>query len=85
MPRGAAPPAEAPPLFLAVAADDALLGPAASLPVFEAWRAAGREAELHVYASGEHGFGMEHQHKPSDHWIDAYLWWLEARGLLTGR
>jgi len=85
MPSGAVAPTDAPPLFLAVAADDKLVGPAGSLPIYAAWRAAGRDVELHIYPSGGHGFGMEHQHKTSDHWIDEYLWWLEARGLLAAR
>ncbi len=85
MPRGAAAPAAAPPLFLAVAADDKLVGPGGSLPIFEAWRAAGRDAELHIYQSGGHGFGTDRHHKTSDHWIDEYLWWLEARGLAPAR
>lgn len=77
----ATPPADAPPLFLAVAADDTLVGPDGSLPILRAWRAAGRDVELHVYQSGGHGFGMAVQHQTSDHWIDEYLWWLDARGL----
>jgi acetyl esterase/lipase len=85
MPRGAVAPAEAPPLFLAVAADDKLVGPAGSLPIFEAWRAAGRDVELHIFQSGGHGFGLTAQGATSDHWIDDYLWWLEARGLLPRR
>jgi acetyl esterase/lipase len=75
--------AAAPPLFLAVAADDTLVGPDGSLPILQAWRAAGRDVELHVYQSGGHGFGMAVQHKTSDHWIDEYLWWLQARGLIA--
>ena len=85
MPTGARPPPDAPPLFLAVAADDRLVGPGGSQPIFDAWRAAGREAELHVYQNGDHGFGMERHHRTSDHWIDEYLWWLEARGLAAAR
>jgi acetyl esterase/lipase len=85
MPKGAVPPAGAPPLFLAVAADDKLVGPAGSLPIFEAWRAAGRDVELHIFQSGGHGFGLTAQGATSDHWIDDYLWWLEARGLLPRR
>jgi len=85
MPRGGAVPPGAPPIFLAVAADDRLVGPAGSLPIFDAWRAAGRDAELHIYQSGGHGFGTDRHHKTSDHWIDEYLWWLEARGLAPSR
>jgi acetyl esterase/lipase len=85
LPPGAVIPADAPPLFLAVAADDRLVGPAGVLPVFDRWRAAGHDAELHIFEAGDHGFGMKRQNKTSDHWIDEYLWWLEARGLLPGQ
>ena len=85
MPRAATAPAGAPPIFLAVAADDKLVGPGGSLPIFDAWRAGGHDAELHIYQSGGHGFGTDIHHRTSDHWIDAYLWWLEARGLAPAR
>jgi acetyl esterase/lipase len=84
MPRDAVVPATAPPLFLAVAADDRLEGPAGILPVFDAWRAAGRDVELHIFDAGGHGFGMTPQNTTSDHWIDEYLWWLQEKGLLQG-
>jgi acetyl esterase/lipase len=83
MPGSASVPANAPPLFLAVATDDKVMGIAPSQAIAQAWLAAGRDVELHQFQSGGHGFGMQHQHTTSDHWIDEYLWWLEARGLLT--
>jgi len=83
MAKDAPVPATAPPLFLAVAADDRLVGPAGILPVFEAWRAAGRSVELHVFDLGGHGFGMTRQSTTSDHWIDDYLWWLREKGLVN--
>ncbi len=75
-------PADAPPLFIAVAADDPLLGKA-SIPMFNAWRAAGKSAELHVFSAGGHGFGMQPHGTTSDHWIDEFYWWLQANHLLT--
>ncbi len=81
-PDGATVPPDAPPLFLAVAGDDNLVGPAGILPVYDAWRRAGRDVELHAYDSGGHSFGMMHQGATSDHWIDEYLWWLGEHGLL---
>ena len=71
-------PGDAPPLFLAVAADDEAVHAAPSLQIFQDWRAAGRSAELHVFESGKHGFNMSRQQKDSDHWIDEYLWWLTS-------
>src|SRR5207237_4771262 len=50
------PPEGAPPLFIAVAADDQLVGYQGSLDLFAAWRKAGLPAELHVSQTGEHDF-----------------------------
>ncbi len=72
-------PADAPPLFLALAADDAM-AVGASLPLFSAWRAAGCQAELHIYAGGGHGFGMFRQGIPTDDWIERFGEWLRAQG-----
>jgi len=71
-------PAAAPPLFLAVAADDQVVHASSSLQIFQDWQRAGCSAELHVFESGKHGFNMSHQLKDSDHWVDEYLWWLRA-------
>jgi acetyl esterase/lipase len=57
MPPDAKVPADAPPAFVMVAADDKGQG-WASTPIFDAWREAGKSAELHIYARGAHGFGM---------------------------
>jgi acetyl esterase/lipase len=73
-------PADAPPIFAAVAADDPLLG-SASLKTFEAWHAAGKSAELHVYAKGGHGFGAKTQGTTSDIWLDEFAAWLKFQGM----
>jgi acetyl esterase/lipase len=59
-------PGDAPPLFLLFAGDDALVPPGDSIRLYSAWRAAGKSAELHVYARGGHGFGMRKQGLPCD-------------------
>jgi acetyl esterase/lipase len=82
MKAGAVVPADAPPAFIAVAADDPLLADA-SHPIFKAWKAAGRSAELHIYQRGGHGFGMNPTHGSADHWIDEFYWWLQSTGMLT--
>jgi len=71
-------PANAPPLFLAVAADDEAVHVAPSLQIFQDWHAAGRSAELHVFESGQHGFAWRPQQKTTDHWFDELLWWLTS-------
>jgi acetyl esterase/lipase len=73
-------PADAPPAFIATSADDPLLKDAA-IPIFQAWRAAGRPAELHLFENGGHGYGMNVQGLTSDHWFDEFVWWMRARGV----
>jgi acetyl esterase/lipase len=75
------PPDDAPPLFVAVAADDPLFG-AGSWGLVESWRAAGHPVEFHFYDSGGHAFGMTRQGAPSDLWFASFLLWLEARDVL---
>jgi acetyl esterase/lipase len=74
-------PADAPPLFIAVAHDDAFAA-SASVPLYSAWNAAGRSAELHIYSKGGHGFGMHRQGLPSDHWIERFGEWLQVQGVI---
>jgi acetyl esterase/lipase len=80
---GAAParpvPKDAPPAFVALAANDPLMGHA-GVPIFEDWRAAGKSVELHVYAAGDHGFGMRKTGTSADNWIEHFYQWLQASG-----
>lgn len=73
-------PADAPPAFIAAAADDAFL-PDDSIQLYAAWRDAGAPAELHVYEQGGHGFDLTPRGATSDNWFDALIRWMEARGL----
>lgn len=77
-----APPADAPPLFIVHAQDDALVPPSASTAIFNAWDKAKRPAELHIYAAGGHGFGMRAQGLPVDRWPSDFEAWLSSRGLI---
>jgi len=77
-------PADAPPLFLLCAADDDMAS-AVSTRFYSEWRAAGRPVELHIYAKGGHGFGMNKLGLPSDSWIERFAEWLQALGFLGGR
>src|SRR5262245_16041205 len=71
--------AKLPPMFLAWAQDDALtLVPVVKF--YEALRSAGHKPEVHIFGAGGHGFGMRKQSTSSDHWIDAFYYWLEAQG-----
>jgi acetyl esterase/lipase len=79
------PPADAPPLFIALANDDPLPVVRPCLTLYEAWWSAGHSAEMHIYAQGSHGFGMRKQGLPSDAWVDRFGDWLEAQGLLESQ
>ncbi len=74
-------PADAPPLFSALASNDQI-AVEPCLRLYTAWHAAGRSAELHIYAQGGHGFGMWQQGLPVDSWIERFSDWLRAQGLL---
>ncbi len=72
-------PAKLPPMFMAWAQDDAV----ALQPIVkfhDALRSAGQKPEVHIFSAGGHGFGMKKQGTSSDHWIDAFYYWLEAQG-----
>lgn len=77
----AVPPTPAPPLFIAVAADDKSVGYQGSIDLFGAWIKAGDQAELHVFQMGAHGFGKKGG--GADHYLDRLEEWLRVNGLLT--
>jgi acetyl esterase/lipase len=76
-------PAAAPPLFISVSADDPLAAEPC-LRLYEAWHAAGKSVELHIYAQGGHGYGMRPQGLPSDSWIERLGDWMASQGLMSG-
>jgi acetyl esterase/lipase len=77
-------PADAPPLFMALANDDDdALVVEPGLALYSAWRTAGHPVELHIYAQGGHGFGMRKQGLPADRWIDQFGEWLAVQGFLA--
>ena len=75
------PPAGAPPLFIAVAADDQAVGYQGSLDLFSAWRKAGIPVELHIFQTGQHGFGKKGG--GADHFMDRLEEWLKVNGWLS--
>jgi acetyl esterase/lipase len=75
------PPPGSPPLFIAVAADDTTVGYQGSIDLFGAWRKAGLPAELHVFQTGQHGFGKKGG--GADHYLDRVEEWLRLNGWLT--
>lgn len=75
-------PADAPPLFVALAADDGLFS-GAGFGLIESWQKAGRPVEFHYYESGGHGFGMYPKDTTSTGWFDAWVRWLKMHGYLA--
>ena len=75
------PPDGGPPLFIAVAADDQAVGFQGSIDLFGAWRKAGLPVELHVFQTGQHGFGKKGG--GADHYLDRLEEWLKVNGWLT--
>ncbi len=77
-------PADAPPLFVALAADDPLFGNA-GFGLIDSWRAAKKPAEFHLYEQGGHGFGMYPKETTSTGWFDAFVSWLSMHGMLKAK
>ncbi|MEZ5354442.1 MAG: alpha/beta hydrolase [Bryobacteraceae bacterium] len=75
-PEGIEFPKDAPPAFLAHAADDTTVPVAQSLRLFEALRKAGSAAEMHVYERGGHGFGVRGKGIPTDGWTERLREWM---------
>ena len=74
-------PAEAPPLFIALAADDPFFGNS-GYGLVDSWKAAKRPVEFHLYEQGGHGFGMYPKGTTSTGWFDAFVRWLGMHGML---
>ena len=77
-------PADAPPLFIAIADDDPLISPLSSARLYQAWHSAGKPAELHIFRKGDPGFGMKKQNLPSGAGAELFQAWLESAGLFAG-
>ena len=74
-------PADAPPMFVALAADDPLFGNG-GYGLIDSWRAAKRPVEFHLFEQGGHGFGMYPKATTSTGWFDEYARWMAMHGLL---
>lgn len=75
-------PADAPPMFVALAADDPLFG-GRGMGLVESWTAAKRPVEFHLYEQGGHGFGMYPKETTSTGWFEAFVRWLDMHKMLT--
>ena len=75
-------PADAPPLFVALAADDPIFGHGGT-GLIQSWMHASRPVEFHLYEQGGHGFGMYPKTTTSTGWFDAFVSWMRMHGWLT--
>lgn len=72
---------QTPPMFIVHAADDRVVSPDNSLLMFSALRAAGVDAELHIFEKGGHNMGAGFlPGSPLSAFPDLMLSWLERRG-----
>lgn len=74
-------PADAPPLFVALAADDPFFA-SSQFGLIESWQAAKKPVEFHFYEQGGHGFGMYPKQTTSTGWFNAFVSWLAMHGML---
>lgn len=72
--------AQAPPMFFAHAADDRVTC-LSSTALFSALKLVDVPAELHVYASGGHGYGLRRTDEPVTTWTDRAEEWMRGLGL----
>jgi acetyl esterase/lipase len=72
-------PADAPPLFAALAADDPLFA-GRGMGLIDSWVAAKKPVEFHLYGQGGHGFGMYPKETTSTGWFDAFHKWIVMNG-----
>lgn len=72
-------PADAPPLFAAIAADDPLFS-GRGFGLIDSWMAAKKPVEFHLYGKGGHGFGMYQKPTTSTGWFDAFYKWIVMNG-----
>jgi len=75
-------PADAPPLFIAVATDDFFGFAPDCTNLYNTWIKAKKSAELHIYSKGGHGFGMQVHNIAADGWIERFGDWLKDLGML---
>jgi acetyl esterase/lipase len=74
-------PTDAPPLFIALAADDPFFANG-GYGLIDSWKTAKRPVEFHLYEQGGHGFGMYPKETTSTGWFEAFVRWMGMHGML---
>ena len=75
-------PTGTPPVFLAHGGDDIISSPEHSLFLYLALKRAGVPAELHIYATATHDFGVRSSDHPCSTWTQSCAHWLRYQGFL---
>ena len=73
---------DSPPMFFAHSSDDGVTS-AGSVALYMALTKNKVPAEMHLYATGGHGYGMRKNANPSSTWPNRAADWMKTRGLLT--
>jgi acetyl esterase/lipase len=71
-----------PPIFLAHGGDDIISDAEHSLVLYKALKRAGVPAELHIYATAAHDFGVRPSDHPCSTWTQSCATWLRHQGFL---
>lgn len=74
---------ETPPTFLVLADDDKGVVPRNSVEFYLALKENGVPAEMHIFADGGHGFGMNKKNLPVDQWPELFYNWLKAKKIVN--
>lgn len=69
---------DAPPMILFSSADDPTTPPAHNIALFEALNRAGASAEMHIFASGGHGWGLGTPDQTLSQWPALFAAWLDT-------
>jgi len=65
-----------PPAFISCANDDPLELAEPSVQIYRDWIASGAKAELHMFSTGGHGYGMNPMNAPVDRWSQLLIDWI---------
>ncbi|MDA8527399.1 alpha/beta hydrolase [Opitutaceae bacterium] len=76
-------PEDAPPMFVALAADDFLFD--GDFGLIKSWYDAGIPVEFHLYQDGGHGFGMGYPGHPTYWWFEVFTHWMDTNGFLAAQ
>lgn len=74
-------PEDAPPMLVICASDDPLGLARPSATLYTDWVTSGKNAGMHMYSKGGHGFGMKKQQLASDDWITQFHTWALTENL----